>query len=241
MKGLKSSKNTILSVAIFAMAMAFLESAVVVYLRAIYYPEGFVFPMKMLDELIFKTEFFRELATIVMLLCIAVIAGKSSHQRFAYFIFSFAVWDIFYYVFLYFLLAWPQSFMTWDVLFFIPTVWVGPVIAPVINSLCMIVLALMILIKAEQGVYLKGKLLWFLLIAGSIIVIISYTYDYSAFMLGHFSITELFQNTHKVRVMKFAETYVPQYFPWWIFVLGVIMHISAILMLGFRKEISSKI
>lgn len=236
MKGLKNSGNTILYVAIFATAMAFLESAVVVYLRAIYYPEGFVFPMKMLDSLIFRTEFFRELATIIMLLCIAVIAGKSRHARFAYFIFSFAVWDIFYYVFLYLLLAWPQSLMTWDVLFFIPTVWVGPVIAPVINSVCMIVLALLILSKAEQGVFPNGKLFWFLLIAGSVVVIVSYTYDYSAFMLGKFSMGELFQSSNKKQILEFAETYVPQFFPWWVFIGGVGMHVTAILMLGLKKS-----
>ena len=35
---------------VFFAAMAFLESAVVVYLRALYYPEGFDFPLVPMDD-----------------------------------------------------------------------------------------------------------------------------------------------------------------------------------------------
>jgi len=41
----RNSKFNFLIVAIFAIAMAFLESAVVVYLRALYYPDGVIFPL----------------------------------------------------------------------------------------------------------------------------------------------------------------------------------------------------
>ena len=34
---------------LYAVAMGYLEAAVVVYLRAIYYPEGFSFPLKPMD------------------------------------------------------------------------------------------------------------------------------------------------------------------------------------------------
>ena len=34
---------------VYAVAMAYLESAVVVYLRAIYYPEGFSFPFVLIE------------------------------------------------------------------------------------------------------------------------------------------------------------------------------------------------
>ncbi|HNX08095.1 MAG TPA: hypothetical protein PKL96_10970, partial [Bacteroidales bacterium] len=113
---MKNTLTKIIWVAIFAIAMGFLESAVVVYIRALYYPEGFMFPMKLISDQIMITEFFREAATMIMLIGIAVIAGSSAIERFAYFIFSFGIWDIFYYIFLYALLGWPQSLMTWDVL-----------------------------------------------------------------------------------------------------------------------------
>ena len=134
--------NRLTWVIIFSIAMAFLESAVVVYIREIYYPEGFNFPLKLIDNHIAITELLRELATVIMLIAIAVLAGKNSYERFAYFILSFAIWDIFYYVFLKMILNWPLSFLEWDVLFLLPYTWVGPVIAPIINSILMIILAL---------------------------------------------------------------------------------------------------
>jgi hypothetical protein len=37
--------KTIIWLAVFSMAMGYLESAVVVYLRKLYYPDGFKFPL----------------------------------------------------------------------------------------------------------------------------------------------------------------------------------------------------
>lgn len=42
---------------LFSIAMGYLESAVVVYLREIYYPNGFVFPLTPIDSTIAITEF----------------------------------------------------------------------------------------------------------------------------------------------------------------------------------------
>ena len=52
----------------FALAMGYLESAVVVYLRELYYPEGFDFPMKEMSRILAVTELFREAATLIMIL-----------------------------------------------------------------------------------------------------------------------------------------------------------------------------
>ncbi len=219
------TKKTILFVIIFSIAMAYLESAVVVYIRALYYPEGFSFPMKIIDEKILLTEFFREFATMIMLLSIGVFAGRRAIERFAYFIFSFAIWDIFYYVFLKVILNWPETLFTWDVLFFIPTTWIGPVIAPVINSLMMIILALIIIFSVEKtGNAKMGKLVWALLVAGSLIVILSYTIDYSRFILEKFSFGELFSTNSNKEVMEYVTKYIPSEFNWLIFGTGALMH-----------------
>ena len=61
-----------------------------------------------------------------MLLAVAYIAGGNGPQRFGYFLLSFGIWDVFYYVFLKVLIGWPESLLTWDVLFLIPLTWVGP-------------------------------------------------------------------------------------------------------------------
>ena len=105
----------IIWVAVFGIAMAFVESAVVVYLRAIFYPEGFAFPLNAIADYKILVEVLRETATIFMLLSVAYLAGEKFWERFAYFILSFGIWDIFYYVWLKALLDWPSSIFDWEI------------------------------------------------------------------------------------------------------------------------------
>jgi hypothetical protein len=233
----KKAIKTITWVIIFSIAMAFLETAIVIYIRKLYYPEGFVFPLKVIDMDIAVTEVLRELATLIMLAGIGIIAGKKNIERFAYFLFSFAVWDIFYYVFLKVMLNWPESFLTWDILFLIPTIWVGPVLAPLINSLTMIFLAVSILYFAEkkESALLK-PIHWALLIAGSFIIIFAYTQEFSAFLLKEFSLHELLKTSNMNEIISYVCTYIPAYFNWWIFLFGELMHLVAIFIIIKRNK-----
>jgi len=127
-------------VVIFATAMAWMESATVVYLRVLV---GRIDPYQA-DPLpvsvgLGKTELIREAATLIMLLTIGLLAGRTWRSRLAYTLIAFGVWDIFYYVFLAIISAWPRSLLDWDVLFLIPLPWWGPVLAPVLIALLMIV------------------------------------------------------------------------------------------------------
>ncbi|NVO09427.1 MAG: hypothetical protein HXX16_05645 [Bacteroidales bacterium] len=222
---------------LFSIAMAFLETSVVVYLRKLYYPEGFNFPMKMMDKDIAIVELFRELATLVMLLGAGFIAGRSKTEKFGLFLYSFAIWDIFYYVFLKITLNWPESLFTWDVLFLIPTTWVGPVIAPVIVSLFMIVFAFLIskFTNCDTSVNIN-KYEWLLLVSGSIILIIGFVYDYVKFMLQFFSLGEIFSPSNTTRLMEKALTYVPVSFPWLIFTFGIVIIIGGIALFYRRNK-----
>jgi len=207
-----------LYVAIFAIAMAFLESAVVVYLRAIYYPDGFIFPLKLIEGRIAITELWREAATMVMLITIAVIISKRGIERFAWFIYAFAIWDIFYYIFLYLLLGWPPSILIWDILFLIPVTWTGPVLAPVINSLTMILLASIIVHYSSSKDRFRLKLIeWVLLIFGSCIVIYTYIEGYTRYMLMKFNINDLFSISPKKELMDYAAMFIPIHFNWILF------------------------
>ena len=137
--------RTIVLVSLFAAAFAFVESSVVVYLRQLFYPTGFAFPLKPMPSWLVMVELAREFATLVMLLTVGMIAGKSSWQRFSYFMVGFGVLDIFYYIWLKLLLNWPASLADWDILFLIPLPWIGPVLAPVLVSLVMIAGAVLII------------------------------------------------------------------------------------------------
>lgn len=231
---MKKAKQVFIWVSIFSIAMGMLESAVVVYLRELYYPNGFNFPLSMMDGTIALTEILREVATIIMLIAIGIIAGRTKTEKFAYFIYSFAIWDIFYYAFLKALLNWPESLLTWDILFLLPTTWVGPVVAPVILALAMIVLTTAIVYFTNNS--LKTHLVkseWLLLILGSIICIISFTYEYSGYILEEFSLIQMLIPSEKL--MNYAIGFVPIKFPWIIFLSGTLTIIAGIGLFIYRN------
>jgi hypothetical protein len=117
-----------------------------------------------------------------MLITVGYLSGKTALQRFAYFIFTFAIWDLFYYVFLYLLLGWPASIFTWDILFLIPVPWLGPVWAPCLLCGLMIVGAIKVISDTDNGKIIRiPKLHWALLIAGAVICIVSFMWEYLSF------------------------------------------------------------
>lgn len=143
-------------IAIFSIGLAFIEAVVVVYLRKIFYSEGFIFPLVdfMSDKNLLKflkIETCREVATLVVLFSSSWLFGKNFRTRLAYFLTIFAIWDIFYYVWLKLLIGWPSSILKWDILFLIPVPWAAPVLAPVILSLTMLIGAVLILYRESLG------------------------------------------------------------------------------------------
>jgi hypothetical protein len=136
---MKNGKRTAV-VVVFAMAMAWVESAVVLYLRTMihriepYQPN----PLPVIGNL-GHAELVREAATLVMLLTVGLLAGRNWRSRLGYTAIAFGVWDICYYVFLRKLCGWPHSLLDWDILFLLPLPWWGPVLAPVLIALLMIV------------------------------------------------------------------------------------------------------
>lgn len=203
---------------LFSIAMGYLESAVVIYLRAIYYPDGFTFPLTPIDSTIAITEFFREVATLVMLVGIGILTGKSSAQRLGFFLLSFAIWDIFYYIFLYIILGWPSSLMTWDILFLVPVPWVGPVITPIVVSTLMIILSSCLVHFNKK---LK-RLEWLVFILGSLIVITSWVLDYWNFGTKK-TINGAWTLSSKHGLFDSTNQYIPNSFNWYIFMVGILL------------------
>ncbi len=141
----KSIFKILLIYLIFGIAMAYLESAIVVYLRLIYYPHGFQFPIFQIPAKIVFIEVGREAATIIMLWAITRMYSKKFKEQFALFLYSFGVWDIFYYIWLKAFIGWPAGMLEWDILFLIPLPWTSPWPAPVFASLGFIVTAVIVL------------------------------------------------------------------------------------------------
>jgi hypothetical protein len=228
---MKTPSHIFLFTGIFALAMGLLETIVVVYLRQIYYPAGFEFPLVEFSPFMMKVELLREAATIIMLVTVGILAGKNFNRSFAFFIYTFALWDISYYIGLKLLLNWPASLLTWDILFLIPVVWVGPVLAPVLCSLAMITLAVIIVLLENKKVKpVVSRLEWFLFITGSLVVLWSFLRDYSLLLIkGHYlsqlSTLESNQSFHQA-----IDNYIPSWFDWPVFCLGIVL-----IMLGIGR------
>ncbi len=85
-------------VVVFAAAMAWVEAAVVFYLRSMmhriepYQPD----PLPVMGGFA-PVELPRELATLVMLFAVGWLAGRTWRARLGYFAIAFGMWDIFYY------------------------------------------------------------------------------------------------------------------------------------------------
>lgn len=234
MKSVSFPFRTLWIVTLFFIAMGYIESAVVVYMREILYPGGFQFPLAPIATHLAVTEIIREFATLVVLLCIGMIAGCTFSEKFAWFLYAFAIWDIFYYVFLKLLIGWPESLMTWDILFMIPTTWVGPVLTPVIVSLTMILLAMILVFYSGKNRIVKiNRLVWALLIIGSIILILSWTWDYSGYILEHFTFREIFTFPRE-DLYLIASEYIPRKFYWNLFWIGEAIILTGIGLL-FRR------
>ena len=133
------------AVTAFAIAMGHVEGVVVVYIREILgiIPAPDHLNAAVIQEMpawLVAVEQTREAATIIMLVALAIIAGRTARQSLGVFLYSFGVWDIMYYVALKAMLGWPASLSTMDCLFLIPEPWYTPVWVPVSVSCVLIIL-----------------------------------------------------------------------------------------------------
>lgn len=226
----------IVIVGVFAVAMGFLEAVVVVYLRQIYYPGGFSFPLSPIEPKILNIELIRELTTLVILLCTGLLAGRSKNEKFAWFLFAFGIWDIIYYVGLKLFLGWPASLFTWDILFLIPVTWIGPVLAPVICALTMIFFSFVVFHYTARDQQVRiDKLSWLLIVVGALIIFISFTEDYTTLMIR----SGYFGHEGKLSVSGLNSifySFVPEKFNWWLFAVGELFIIG-----GTIKIIAGKV
>ena len=198
---------------VFSIAFGYIEAAVVVYLREIFHPDGFTFPMTVFGNdaaslRILLTEIGREAATIVLIFTGAWLFGRSRQQRLAYFLVIFAIWDIFYYIWLKVLLDWPTSIMDWDILFFIPVTWASPVFYPILISMTLFMFAVVILHCSSFARPIKTTFRDWLAFSLSALIVIE------SFCIGGVHITE----------SDYAS-----YFHQWLFVVGYLLGLATFL------------
>lgn len=207
-------KKNLFWLMVWGVAFGYLEAAVVVYLRELYYPEGFAFPLVIIQGHIMLTEVLREAATLLIMWATVCLVYKRLQSQVAAFVILFGVWDIFYYIFLKLLLNWPESLGTWDILFLIPAPWLGPVWAPVLVSVGFIYAGTITLIHNHQNHFLHfGKGFILLEVSGALLIIVS-------FMISGSSV---------------IEQTLPSHFPWYLFLTGFLMGIGVFLYYFYRS------
>lgn len=176
-----SFRATAVAVLAYAVAMAYVEAAVVVYLeRALGADVGDVFPIRPITEAggLAAIETGREAATLVMIGAVGIIAGRSRLERLAWAAVVFGAWDIGYYAWLYVFSGWPPSPGTIDLLFLIPVPWAGPVWSPVAVSSLLVCVGLVAARTLRAGrVFVVCPRHWIAAVAGGILIALSYMTD----------------------------------------------------------------
>jgi hypothetical protein len=204
-----SFRTTAAIVIAYAVAMAYLESAVVVYLQlALGGQVGAIFPLRpaiVAGDLV-AIEVGREAATLVMIAAVGVLAGRTRVERLAWGAVVFGAWDIGYYAWLFVFSGWPPSLATTDLLFLIPVPWVGPVWSPVIVSMALVGVGLVAARAVRSGrplVLSRGH--WLAGLAGGLLVVLSWTLDAERLIGGG----------------------LPGSYPWPVFAAGMLLALAA--------------
>ena len=165
-------------VVVYAVAMAYVEAAVVVYLRRIYGITDLLRDIAPYDPRLAAIELGREVATLVMILAVGLAAGRSLQARLGFACVAFGTWDIVYYVWLRVMVGWPDSLLASDLLFLIPLPWWGPVLSPVLVALLSAVGGLLAVVHDDRGRAMRpDAAAWSALLAGSLAILAAFMAD----------------------------------------------------------------
>ncbi len=200
---------TAATVVAFAVAMAYLEAAVVVYLQlALGGKVGAIFPLGPAGDAgdLIAIEAGREAATLVMIAAVGVLVGRTWLERLAWRAVVFGAWDIGYYVWLHVFSGWPPSLGTLDLLFLLPVPWVGPVWSPGLVSIALVVVGLITarVLRSGRSARVTGRH-WAAGLLGGFLVVLSYTLDAGRLLAGE----------------------LPGPYPWPIFAAGMLIALAA--------------
>ena len=225
-----TEKKRWIMVVLFAAAMAWVESAVVVDLRTLVdriepYQAN---PLPFMPKL-GEVELIREIAILIMLFALGWLAGHSRPTRWGYTFLAFGMWDTLYYVFLKIIVDWPHSIWDWDILFLLPLPWWGPVIAPVIIAVMMIIFGTLVtqFDLANQSIW-PTRRSWVLGLSGAILALLVFMSEAMSSINGG---------------IEASRSALPTWFNWPVFIIALALMAAPIVEIakqiwkeGGRKE-----
>ena len=206
--------RTLLWLTLFAITMAYVEAALVVHLRSLYYPNTLqsLFPLQLLSHRDLAIELGREAMTIIMILSVALLAAKNFAHRFAAFVYIFGLWDLGYYLWLKVFIDWPQGWLEWDVLFLIPWPWFGPWLAPAAIALLFCLWGGYVLVTTSKPFFTGRWVSLFLL--GAVFALFAFLSPAMPLLAGGEEAFRGYQSTH---------------FPWLLFAIGFMLMVVSLL------------
>ena len=153
---------------LYAAAFGYVEALVVVYIRRLgAMPPGLDYPAiwagrhlawngaSIVAEMrrvgVYDTEYGREIATLLLLLGPAMAAGRTGRERLALYLFTFAVWDETFYLWLKLWTGFPGSLTSTDIYFLVPWAWYGPVWFPVLVVMPALILTALRLLSTSPA------------------------------------------------------------------------------------------
>jgi hypothetical protein len=216
---LKSNWDRWWMVVLYAAAMAWVESAVVFYLRSMmdrlepYQPN----PLPIIGGFAY-VELPREFATLVMLFAVGFLAGRTWRTRLGYAAIAFGVWDICYYIFLKVIYGWPHSLLDWDILFLLPMPWWGPVLAPILIAMLLILWGT--LTSQFEHIHISGlsnRRMWMLNLIGVVLALY-------VFMADSIAASQ--------RGLDAMRTMLPEQFNWPLFGMALALMSAPVIKLG---------
>ena len=128
----------------FALAFAFAEAATIVFVKRLYFPDGWRAPFHPIPADALRLEQGREAATLLAILLVAFAGRPGAREGIARALWIVGLWDVSYYACLRMLTPFPASLADLDVVFLIPHAWILPVWAPVLGSLAAMAVALLL-------------------------------------------------------------------------------------------------
>jgi len=192
--------TTYVALWIVGLTIGWFEASVVVYLRQLFYPHGFEFPLVAMPLRLLGVEVAREACSLVLLAGVAWLAGSRLVERLGAFLLLFGLWDLTYYVVLKLVLDWPAGLGTWDILFLIPVPWAGPVWAPALVAAEFVAAGTYLLWTGDRARAYRPADVVVLLASAATIV-----------------------GTFLTEWRAVAEQRIPQQFPAWLFWVGVLV------------------
>ena len=210
-----------LAVVTFGVAMAWVESACVYYLRALVdRMQPYQANPLPIRGLLGPVELVREASTLAMLFVVGMLAGRTWLTRIGYFGIAFGVWDIFYYVFLRVMTDWPRSVFDWDILFLLPLPWWGPVLAPVSIAALMVLWGTLVTQFRRRDVVTPGPLApWGLSLIGTTLALYVFMAD-ALHLLPH--------------GIEATRQVLPTRFNWPLFCIALVLMAMPVVRIGWR-------